>query len=86
MRDGAGEHVHTGEYREIRPSERLVSTWNSSATAGRDTLVTVELRAQGKKTELILLHEWLPDASAAAKYAGGWQSIAEKLDLYFLHQ
>jgi uncharacterized protein YndB with AHSA1/START domain len=82
MRNETDEVVHTGEYREIRPPERLVFTWQSSMTANEETLVTVELFPRGEGTELVLTHERLPDELSARKHDGGWQSIVEKLGMY----
>lgn len=86
MRGQAGEFMHTGEYREIRPPERLVFTWRSQATHWKDSLVTVELSAQGENTELTLSHELLPDEEATRQHTQGWQSIGDKLALYFSHR
>jgi uncharacterized protein YndB with AHSA1/START domain len=85
MRGQSGEWLHTGEYREIRPPERLVFTWRSHATHWKDSLVTVELSAQGENTELILTHELLQDEEAIRQHTQGWQGIIEKLDLYLFH-
>ena len=79
MRTANRDIVHTGEYREIRPPERLVFTWRSIGTHDEETLVTVELRPHGEQTELILTHEHLPDESARTSHSHGWQSILEKL-------
>jgi len=79
MRDDTSDIVHTGEYREIRPPERLVFTWCSRGTQNTNTLVTVELHPHGKETELVLTHELLPDAEAARSHGDGWRSIVEKL-------
>ncbi len=89
MRGEEGDFVHTGEYREINPPERLVFTWNSTLIRGEvslsrhgATLVTVEFHPQGEETELVLTHEWLSDDYYAAGYSQGWQSIAVKLEAY----
>ena len=74
-----GETEHRGEYREIRLPERLVFTWISNHTLGRETLVTVELRAVGDETDLTLTHDYLPDDEARRKHERGWTSIAENL-------
>jgi uncharacterized protein YndB with AHSA1/START domain len=79
MRGAQGDVEHTGQYREIRRPERLVFTWTSRITGGCETLVTIELRAQGKDTELILTHEQVPDDEARRLHQGGWTSIVEKL-------
>lgn len=86
MRGTTGEHVHTGEYREVERPRRLVFTWVSSGTRGRETLVTIELRPRGTdQTELSLTHELMPDDDAAARHRGGWGDILAKLDANLAH-
>ncbi|MBI3246165.1 MAG: SRPBCC domain-containing protein [Deltaproteobacteria bacterium] len=82
MRDGLRDIEHTGEYREVQPPRKLAFTWRSPGTYGQETLVTVELIPHGTKTELVLTHEWLPDAVARKSHTRGWQSIMEKFDAY----
>jgi uncharacterized protein YndB with AHSA1/START domain len=83
MREATKDLVHTGEYREIAPPQRLVFTWRSSGTYDQETLVTIELHSRGNKTELVLTHERFPDASSAGKHKDGWQDIVRKLAVYF---
>jgi uncharacterized protein YndB with AHSA1/START domain len=82
MRDERGDFTHTGEYREIRPPQRLVFTWRSNATHNEETLVTVELFPRGDETELVLTHERLPDEPAVVSHTQGWQGILEKLAMH----
>ena len=82
MRGTESDHVHSGEYREIRRPDRLVFTWTSSGTEGKETLVTLDFVARGKGTELRLTHELLPSQDAADKHQGGWTSIFDKLAAY----
>ena len=80
MRDQDRDYIHTGEYREIDPPHRLVFTWVSPATREKPTMVTVEFRPHGdEQTELVLIHEQLPDEESTAKHQRGWQDIASKL-------
>lgn len=79
MRDENRDLTHTGEYREIRPLERLVFTWRSNATHDNATLVTIEFHPRGEETELVLTHTRLPDEQAVESHTKGWQSIVEKL-------
>ncbi len=74
--------VHTGVYREVRPPEKLVFTWTSKHTQHRDTLVTVELRALGEQTELMLTQTLLPDEAAVHRHVRGWTRIVEHLTTY----
>jgi uncharacterized protein YndB with AHSA1/START domain len=82
MRGERGDIAHIGEYREVDPPRRLVFTWKSPATQGRETIVTVEFHARGDATELVLIHEELPDEQTADGHRQGWTSIAAKLELY----
>jgi uncharacterized protein YndB with AHSA1/START domain len=80
-----GDTEHTGEYREIRRPDRLVFTWISTFTLGRETLVTIELRVAGDETELTLTHERLPDDDARKGHEEGWSSIVDKLAAELSH-
>ena len=79
MHRGNGAATHVGEYREISPPKRLVFTWQSEGTLQQETLVTLELLPRGKQTELVLVHELLPNENSAAQHTIGWQDIVEKL-------
>lgn len=80
MRGENSDMVHVGEYREISPPKRLVFTWKSAATLQQETLVTVELSPKGEQTELVLVHELLPNEHSAAQHQQGWQGVVKKLD------
>lgn len=83
MRGEKREYVHSGEYLEIDPPNRLVFTWISDATHGKRTMVTVEFRPhRDEKTEIVLTHDQLPDEESVAKHRGGWEDIATKLAAY----
>lgn len=74
------DHEHTGEYLVLDRPHRLVFTWISAETHGRATTVSVEIRAHGAgRTELTLIHEGLPDETAADRHRHGWGDILEKL-------
>lgn len=83
MTDPEGRtHVAVGEYREIHPPTRLVFTWDWENPADRvgETLVTVEFRADGTATELVLTHERFADAHRAASHERGWTQLVTLLD------
>ncbi len=78
-------HAATGKYMEIVPPERLVFTWSSvqDPALATDTLVTVQLRDLGGKTELTLVHTQLPTAESAQRHEGGWTGCLNNFQLYF---
>jgi len=67
-----------GVFREIRPPERLVYTWQWEGEPG-ETLVTVEFRDLGSRTEVVLTHERFPDAEAVARHTDGWNGCLIRL-------
>ncbi|MFW6078684.1 MAG: SRPBCC family protein [Gemmatimonadota bacterium] len=70
---------HTGEYRVVDPPHKLVFTWISGGTDGRESLVTVELFERGERTELVLTHEKVPDERRAEMHTDGWTTIVDRL-------
>jgi len=82
-----------GTYREITPPTKIVFTHVFDARStypliaavgmvGQETLVTVELHAQGDATEVVLTHEQLPTSAAEEMVRGGWKGVFEKLGRY----
>lgn len=82
IRDPAGPGpslVATGVYREIKPFERLVFTWTWEDGTLPETLVTVQLRGVGDKTELYLVHERFPTQKDVEEHNVGWMGCLPKL-------
>lgn len=75
MHTPRGPIAHTGTYQAIERPRRLVFTWNSPYAHNIDSLVTVEFRPVRGVTEIVLTHERLPSAEAAAAHTGGWTDI-----------
>jgi uncharacterized protein YndB with AHSA1/START domain len=69
---------HTGEYLTVEPPRRLSFTWQSPYTGAEPSVVTVTLTANGDSTQLLLLHERLPEG-AAESHRGGWGAILQRL-------
>jgi len=71
----------TGVYREIDPPKRLVYSWQWETMPGfPETVVTVEFRGRADGgTDLILLHEGLPDENSRERHAHGWGGSLDKL-------
>ena len=84
MRDSEGkEYAHRGEYKELVPNKRIVFTWNSSVV--EDTLVSIELKTIGDKTELTLTHEFFPDEEAVHCHTEGWHGCITNLERLYAH-
>lgn len=77
LKMGQSDKTHHGEYREIKLNEKIVFTWNSPAVT--NTLVTIEFKAVGQKTELTLTHELLP-MEWRERHQKGWNNIFRNLD------
>jgi len=76
------QHEVGGEYKEIKPSERLVFSWAWHSTPERESLVTVTLKPDGDGTMLTLLHERFFDDKARDGHNRGWTGTLEKLAGY----
>jgi uncharacterized protein YndB with AHSA1/START domain len=72
----------SGEYREVSPPNRLVYTWawgDKPVDESGESLVTVEFRAAGRETELVIMHERLPEP-AQADHEKGWKGCLDRLE------
>ena len=84
-----GEYFTTvGTYREVKPPERLVFTWQFEKDGSGDEfgeveppemLVTIEFKARGKQTELTLTHEKFGSAESRDRHNEGWGRCLESL-------
>jgi uncharacterized protein YndB with AHSA1/START domain len=89
VRRADGEFFTTvGIYREVKPPERLVFTWafekdGSGEEFGEveppEMLVTLEFRARGKQTELILTHEKFASVESRDRHEEGWARCLNEL-------
>lgn len=82
-RDDGALHVVGGEYREIERPKRLVYTWcwegDDVPHPGHVSLVTVEFRADGERTTVVLEHSGLPSEESRRGHADGWTGTLESL-------
>jgi glutathione S-transferase len=74
-------HLVTGEYREVRPPEKLVFTrrWLEGSGLGPETLVTLTFAARNGATELTLVHSGFASAEVRDGHQSGWASSSESL-------
>ena len=77
-----------GTYREVKPPERLVFTWQfekdgSGEEYGEveppEMLVTVEFKARGQQTELTLTHEKFASTESRDRHQDGWTRCLNEL-------
>jgi uncharacterized protein YndB with AHSA1/START domain len=70
----------SGAYREVRAPEKLVYTWRWEYDAEfPETLVTVEFRDLGGRTEVVLTHEMLPNEKSRDEHNKGWNGCLDRL-------
>jgi uncharacterized protein YndB with AHSA1/START domain len=81
MQSDTTEFPHSGEYLVIDRPRRLVFTWLSRGTEGKETLVTVDFLPVDQRTEVVVTHERLPDA-ALESHTNGWTSGIEHLERF----
>ncbi|MCG7522376.1 SRPBCC domain-containing protein [Ruegeria sp. Ofav3-42] len=74
---------HGGRYVEISRPDRLVFTWESEEdkhlTNGRESLVTVTFAEEAGGVRVSIVHEQLPNRSAADALSYGWSHGIERL-------
>ena len=81
-RDSGPDPIVEGVFRELTPGRRLVFTWSWLNEAGKpmhETLVTLEFRPVGQKTEMTLLHEKFDSAESRDSHTHGWHGSFDKL-------
>ena len=89
MKEGSGcgapadqtSHLHTGEYLEVVPPEKIVFTWNSHVVT--NSRVTVELRELGDSTEVWITHDQLETEDLRNQHNMGWDGCLDNLEKYF---
>jgi uncharacterized protein YndB with AHSA1/START domain len=89
VRKNDGEFFTTvGTYREVKPPEKLVFTWAFEKDGSGDEfgeveppemLVTIEFRARGKQTELVLTHEKFASVESRDRHNEGWNRCLDSL-------
>lgn len=83
MLDEDGEpHTVAGEYREVERPRRLVYTWcwqEGGPEPDHVSLVSVEFRADGSRTAVVLEHSGLPSEESRLAHGGGWGGALESL-------
>ena len=68
-------------FREIDPPARLVYTWRwaDGPEEGPESLVTVEFREAGERTEVEITHTGIADPAVRDSHGMGWQGCLDGL-------
>ena len=78
------KHKLVGEFKVFERPRKLAFTWQwaeggKNNMGGAETLVTVELKPVGKKTEMSFRHEGFANEEAKESHNKGWSSSFNKL-------
>lgn len=77
-----------GEFQEVKAPERLVYTWDwekdgsgeeFGEVEGKPTLITVEFRHCGDRTEMTLMHSRIATVQSRDNHTRGWGRIIDNL-------
>jgi len=81
MRTPNGDHVVSGVFHEINRPNRVVFTWawETDGERGHETVVTVDLRDLGERTELTLTQREFETAESCEAHEQGWTSSLTSL-------
>jgi uncharacterized protein YndB with AHSA1/START domain len=83
--EGGSTREAFGTYREIVPAKRLVYThaWHVGGGTTPETVLTVEFRAEGKGTRLVLTQTGFESAESRDGHRIGWSSSIDNLENLF---
>jgi uncharacterized protein YndB with AHSA1/START domain len=71
-----------GIYQEVRSPELLVCTWNWDNRNVGDTVLTLEFRDLGGRTEVVLTHERFPSTQERDGHNQGWNGCFDRLEQF----
>ena len=71
-----------GEFEQIEPPRLLVYSWRLGATPISTERVTVRFEPRGDGTEIVILHERIPDAATRDTHERGWRGCLGRLTAF----
>lgn len=80
--DVDGEHIASGEYKEVDPPHRVLMTWgweDSETVPPGSTMVEITLTPDGPGTVLRLRHSGLPTDEERRSHNAGWNQYMSTL-------
>jgi uncharacterized protein YndB with AHSA1/START domain len=73
----------SGEFEIIEPNRKLVYSWRAGAETSGVERVTVQFEQRGNSTEVIVIHERIPDRTTRDRHQDGWDGCLTGLAAYF---
>lgn len=77
--DGGTITIH-GEFLVVDAPHKLVYTWLSDEGAAEKSLVTVRFEPHGDTTEIVIVHQDIPDEAARDSHEKGWLGCLDSLE------
>ncbi|MEX2128589.1 MAG: SRPBCC domain-containing protein [Xanthobacteraceae bacterium] len=72
-----------GEFERIERPRELVYTWNIEPDFAKPERVVVRFEQRGADTEVVVVHERIPDAAIRDRHAEGWDGCFDGLERLF---
>jgi uncharacterized protein YndB with AHSA1/START domain len=71
-----------GEFESIEPPRELVYTWHVEGDSKGPERVTVRFEAHDHSTEVIVIHQQIPDQTTRESHVDGWHGCLDGLARY----